>query len=672
MGRAIPDEIIHEILSPALSVSDDAFSAHMPLWEYRACRGRRVESSSAILLVCKAWLRVATPLLYHTIILGSKGQAQALSVALRRNPELGRLIRKLRLQSGYGSSLHQILQTTTKLTDIFIPLEFDEGDDACGLCRGIPLIDPVRVIITYAPFKATTAGVRTLVGVLVKYIPKWKNLAIFEMPHDWPHNKAAHNKTFSSPLKVAPSLRTLVLSSNGRDLFREGIIPQYISAIVQNGSLQEIRPKRRSRKIPKLGFLETVQGNARLRNLIDPNLFGPKKGFVYPPQLAGNPTVADIVWDRVLHYVFCEDDDVDDLHDDGDKSDYDSDDEDFEAPELWEPLRVCKQFQRLGTPYFYNKIYIRTCKTMRLFTRRLLLEPSLGVHVHRLVLSSHDDQTIDDLQNVFSRVPRLKQLSSEDTLVLPWHMFEDLSIRYGSHLDSFDGIMVTQCPGKADPIIFDRLSGIQDFTWKSDTQFDTTDTFAASDVFIKLEHLNVPQAHPSFFILLSQMQLPSLITVTLHTGKVDTQIFLERHGAKLSELCLESAALCPDLFDFCPNVKYPVVCTASKDQLSLLEGLLGRCDRHCVLENIVIDPKGFEAESELLDLLEVFLTKFDCTQFPALREITLVRLDWPLPNTLLPDSPWVKLAEGFRANNIHLVDCHGRWRPRREFVPEGD
>ncbi|KAJ7605879.1 hypothetical protein FB45DRAFT_1068970 [Roridomyces roridus] len=666
MGRAMPEEIIHEILSPALSVSDDTFSDR----HLYSSESSSVESSSAILLVCKAWLRVATPLLYHTVILRSKGQAQALSVALRCNPDLGQLIRKLRLQSGYGSSLHQILRTTTKLTDIFIPVEFDEGDDACGLCSGIPSIDPVRVIVSYDPFEATTPEpVRTLVSVLIENIPKWKNLATFEMPHDWQHSEAGHNETFSSPLKVAPNLRTLVLSCNWRDLFRDGIIPEYISTVAQNASLQEIRAKTRSRKALKPGFLETVQGNARLQELVDPNGFGPKKAFVYPPQLAANPTVADVIWDRIIYYVFREDDD--DFYPDDDDSDCDYfENQDSKLPERWEPLRVCKRFLRLGTPRFYNDISLRTCKSMLLFTARLRLEPSLGAHVHSLFIGRNDQQTIDDLQNVFSRIPRLTELYSVGTLILPWRMFEELTIRYGSHLDWFD-ITVTPCAYKVDPIVFYRLSAMQNFTWNSDAEFYSTVTFATSNAMNNLKELSVSRAHPSFFVLLSQMQLPSLSTVTLQTGKLDTRIFFKKHGAKLSKLFVGALAFNLEMFNFCRNVKVLNVCVTSKAEQVAVEDVLQWCDTHCSLKQIVINPKSFDAEESAL--AELFLAKFDPTPFPALEEIRHLGFSWP-PSAapILADSPWVKLAERFRAQNIHLVDPYGhRWRPRREFVPEG-
>ncbi|KAJ7605781.1 hypothetical protein FB45DRAFT_1041863 [Roridomyces roridus] len=599
MGRAMPDEIIHEILSPALSISDDIFSARFVY----SPSAPWLESSAAILLVCKAWLRVATPLLYHTVILRNKGQAQALSVVLHSNADLGRLVKKLRVDSRYGSSMHKILQQTKNLTDIFIPLQFKLGDNARGLCRGLPLIDPVRVLVDTGLLIETTVrpSHKALVDVVVEYIPKWKNLAIFEMPHDRPDSNL--NETLSLPLKQAPNLRTLILSYNARALFRDGSIPHYISTIVQNTSLQDIRPKTRSRKALKPAFVETVQGNDRLRELIDPNLFGPKTGFA--PQLAGNPKVADVIWDRVLYYVFCEDHDEshDEYWEDGD-SDYEFDDEGNRIEHLWDPLLVCKQFLRLGTAHFYSHdIYIWTCKSMRLLTEHLLDQPSLGAHVRRLILSTGDEQTTNDLQNLFSQIPHLTELSSVKALTLPWLIFDELSLRYGSHLELF----------YPNPIVFHRLSRMQYFFWKSDTEFDTTDMFTASNGFTQLKYLTVARAHPSFFIILSQMQLHSLSTVTLHT---------ENH--------MGSPTLNADNFNYCANVKYLSVWIASKDELSVVEGVLQQCDTHSFLEHMAIDLEGFDAQSKLLDVLAAFLTKFDCTPFPTLREIELRHFDWQL------------------------------------------
>ncbi|KAJ7119067.1 hypothetical protein C8R44DRAFT_923002 [Mycena epipterygia] len=66
--NSLPDEIISEILSPALKVSDEVFSDTADVSPFATYS----ESSSAYLLVCKAWLRVATPLLNNVVILRSK------------------------------------------------------------------------------------------------------------------------------------------------------------------------------------------------------------------------------------------------------------------------------------------------------------------------------------------------------------------------------------------------------------------------------------------------------------------------------------------------------------------------------------------------------------------------------------------------------------------------
>lgn len=68
MATTLPDEIVLEILSPALKVSDELFldtSYVSPFANY-------TPSTSAYLLVCKDWLRVATPLLFHVVVSGPK------------------------------------------------------------------------------------------------------------------------------------------------------------------------------------------------------------------------------------------------------------------------------------------------------------------------------------------------------------------------------------------------------------------------------------------------------------------------------------------------------------------------------------------------------------------------------------------------------------------------
>ncbi|KAF8191873.1 hypothetical protein K438DRAFT_1449865, partial [Mycena galopus ATCC 62051] len=94
-ANRIPDEIVSEILTPLLKHPDKVCSPEKPL----LAPGY---SSSTYLLVCKALLRVSTPLLYNVVILRTTAQAEALQTVLKSNKEFGPFIKKLRVEGGVG------------------------------------------------------------------------------------------------------------------------------------------------------------------------------------------------------------------------------------------------------------------------------------------------------------------------------------------------------------------------------------------------------------------------------------------------------------------------------------------------------------------------------------------------------------------------------------------
>ncbi|KAJ7177655.1 hypothetical protein C8R46DRAFT_1187964 [Mycena filopes] len=76
----LPDEIISEILSSALKVSDERFpgtSDVSPFAKYELST-----SAYLVTVVCKDWLRVVTPLLYNVVVLRSRSQVNALEKVL--------------------------------------------------------------------------------------------------------------------------------------------------------------------------------------------------------------------------------------------------------------------------------------------------------------------------------------------------------------------------------------------------------------------------------------------------------------------------------------------------------------------------------------------------------------------------------------------------------------
>jgi hypothetical protein len=167
----LPDEILSEILSPALKVRDEDFSNtsdSSPFATY-------TESSSSMLLVCKDWLRVATPLLYHVVVLRSKAQAKALGESLSKNKDLGRFIKKLRVEGGYGTPMYTILAGSPNLTDLFLSFDILASDSTAGLCKGLPLINPTRLIAHDLRPKKNKM-VETLICQLTNLMPKWNHL----------------------------------------------------------------------------------------------------------------------------------------------------------------------------------------------------------------------------------------------------------------------------------------------------------------------------------------------------------------------------------------------------------------------------------------------------------------------------------------------------------------
>ncbi|KAJ6577829.1 hypothetical protein B0H19DRAFT_932780 [Mycena capillaripes] len=170
---SLPDEVISEILSPALDVPDEFFSntdsKASPFATY-------TESSSAILLVCKAWLRVATPLLYRVVVLRSKAQAKALSQGLSKNVDLGRWIKKLRVEGAYGVPMRAILRSSPNITDLFLSLEIYAGDNTSGLCEGLPWINPNRVILKDSYKSLSNKMAENLLAALMECFSKWDRL----------------------------------------------------------------------------------------------------------------------------------------------------------------------------------------------------------------------------------------------------------------------------------------------------------------------------------------------------------------------------------------------------------------------------------------------------------------------------------------------------------------
>ncbi|KAJ7490978.1 hypothetical protein FB451DRAFT_1079765 [Mycena latifolia] len=354
--HSLPDEIISEILSPALKMSDEMFSDTSdvsPFAEYS-------ESCSAYLLVCKSWLRVATPLLYHVVILRSKAQANALRRVLTENNDLGRLIKKLRVEGGYGPSMSTIMQFSPNISDLFISFDIYSSDDTSGLCAGLTLINPRRVVL-HDPSRTSNKMISNLGDALIKAIPQWDHLTICDLP------SGLHRATqILQALAKSQRLTTVVVSYAAVSWVYSALKDCPLQAIwIKETSGEAYRMYWRSELDPTLQALLRFKENppvadrkSRSDHLgfcklpdIAP-LFNP---FFIPMSDASNE-VKDAIWKRVLYFAMS----VPELEQDTKAK---------AIPRRLPILLVSRMFNRLALPFFYAHTVIKnSADTSRFFT----------------------------------------------------------------------------------------------------------------------------------------------------------------------------------------------------------------------------------------------------------------------------------------------------------------
>ncbi|KAF9447882.1 hypothetical protein P691DRAFT_730679, partial [Macrolepiota fuliginosa MF-IS2] len=223
MRSFLPDELLKEILAPALQVPDDSFTCitgRSPFSNYE-------RSTSAYLLVCKDWLRVATPLLYGVVVLRSKAQIQALEYALVSTPLLGGFIKKLRVESGYCASLLHILKASRNLTDLCLSLEVYSHENMVSLSKGFSGIQVQRLIVC-DPCQTNNLKIRALVEAICHHIPKWP-LAEFIFPTvSWGTWSRDRTTKFADALSQSKSIRVIRITSRHLSLY-----PAWISTLIK-------------------------------------------------------------------------------------------------------------------------------------------------------------------------------------------------------------------------------------------------------------------------------------------------------------------------------------------------------------------------------------------------------------------------------------------------------
>ncbi|KAJ7213525.1 hypothetical protein GGX14DRAFT_445356 [Mycena pura] len=662
---SLPDEIISEILSPALKVADDVFadtSEVSPFADYS-------ESTSAYLLVCKSWLRVATPLLYNVVVLRSKAQAKALERALAGNKRLGQFIKKLRIEGGYGQPMHTILKFASNVSDLYLTLQIFSPDSTEGLCKGLHLINPTCLILHDVRKKwLRNVMVTRLVGAIAAAIPKWDRLCILCWPYDMTGPRV---ESFVRPLVQAKRLHTIVIpsavsASRTWNAFKE--CPLQLIHVKHPVDLH--RQQQISKKNPKMAALlkygyDVPQGSCDVELLH----IAPALNPFFIPMSSASTDVQDTVWSRVLYFAM--------------SAELAADVARHDIPLRFPLLLVSKKFHRLGLPHYYAHIVLKSVMSAELLKLALSCQPILGPYI-RTIVGTYMSYSAESMLAILSKTSGLVRITSSlirrtlkddddddfDDYDFPsrgsisWIAFDNMTRTSGATLHECSVPITTR--QNVSPTVFSHLVELRKMEWRCGTTF-VCDATAPVKALPKLSDLLVWNSDKSFLTVLSSMLLPSLRRVVLRCEDVKGEKFLLVHGSKLSELEIPISRVkefSVNVLDLCPNI-----CTLSfswsDDSFLDEKTFLSRTPAASLTKMKMRMSSDDIQDKDARTRCQKSIATLPQKSLPNLREVRVSAFQWPTSERDIARDGWVRTAESLLARGVSLTDKTGKkWRPR--------
>ncbi len=139
--NGIPLELLREILK--YEFDDTAFSLHHTFKSFRPFFSKqRTPKPSHLLLVCKRWLHVATPLFYETVELGTDQHVAQLARVIIRDPGIAGMVRHLRIDGGYQAQLYDVVRHMRNIRTLSVQTALMSRMSNAGLFRVLPRLNP--------------------------------------------------------------------------------------------------------------------------------------------------------------------------------------------------------------------------------------------------------------------------------------------------------------------------------------------------------------------------------------------------------------------------------------------------------------------------------------------------------------------------------------------------
>ncbi|EJD51174.1 hypothetical protein AURDEDRAFT_159582 [Auricularia subglabra TFB-10046 SS5] len=711
MAHLLADETLADILDRHLHVTDEAFESRDP---YASAGDSGWCSSSQVLLVCKRWLRVATPALYDVIILRSAAQAQSLAKALKKTPDLGKFVRKVRLEGGFGLAVQKFLALAPNVTDLVLNLAFWSNDSTAGICNALPSMNPHNLVLVQFGTEhrletrhhdRENKQERNLRRALEASLPLWTNLSRLALEDIRLSDDVLPQlpSLGDSPLRI-PNLRELHVHITRYSGFRYSAIKALaVRRCVLQVVLHTCKRKEGGGYLRALNVLDqackadpqvaekiSIQDESepedatpcsfdlRRRFALDvPESVGPRSHPDFVPLQSAAPDVQERIWALILSEA---------VHDEFLQ---------FRKPEmewmlalgsttrdlLYDPQKlcyaatymlVCKRFLRLVRPLICSHLHLRKRAHIAQVAGFLTADPALPHLVETLRLGvdpfwgtnefsagplTESEQA--DLVSILRSAPRLREFKMSCHIsAAAWQALPE-TVTKVSTSGPFNACTDLEPLPRT---TFAPLRMLQMLDWSDAcTAFDAP----PSGDLPQLHTLVLRRATDSFLSFLGKMSLPALRRLEYRDRRSELQgleTFLKTHGHKVTTVYIEKETPA-FLFALCPNLTRLELYTADA---RMLEGT------HDTLEVLAFDMVCMGTD---VSTFKAFFQAFDATAFPALREFHIREPQaapdgrWPTESHALAKSPWTAWGEMLHAHGVALVHARaGPWRPRLQSL----
>ncbi|RPD75643.1 hypothetical protein L226DRAFT_462001 [Lentinus tigrinus ALCF2SS1-7] len=286
MTENIPNELLETILFHALTIPTVVFEA----WRtHRTYCGTPSSGVSSILLVSKRWCTIGAPALYESAILRDESRIEALAKTLndrRDKRNLGRYLRRLRVESGFGNAVIRVLNAAPGITTLYL-----------GSLKKVKLehllLDSVNGRLFSSPMSVNLS--KAVAGAL----PHWKMLKRIDTSP-----KFVFLPDMLPALTQAPALQWISMSNFTMHMNLDGNV---LAAIGRNPSVQVIQIHALDNST-HVALLPNIDEFARAKLYVGEGrdmvkLTDFPEADVFKKDPGPLPDLPDKVWDRIFDYA---------------------------------------------------------------------------------------------------------------------------------------------------------------------------------------------------------------------------------------------------------------------------------------------------------------------------------------------------------------------------------